>query len=114
MRNASSVLALVLALLALAALGSAGFAARELPEISWLEAGAVIPFVGLLALFALSLASRGRAQHQRTLGRAGGEGVARTARGLGLLALLLTLTAALALAVFAVLATTDGLTKTPW
>ena len=114
MRNASSVFGLLVALLALAALAGAGYLARERPEISWLEAGAVIPVVGLLALFALSLASRGRALHQRSLGRAGGEGVASTARGLGLLALLLTLTAALALGVFAVLASTDGLTRTPW
>jgi len=113
-RNASSVLALFVALLALGAFAAGGYAAHARPEISWLEAGAVVPFAGLLALFSLSLAGRGRAAYQRTLGRAGGEGVARLARSFGLLALLLTLTAALALGVFLVLASTDGLTRTPW
>ena len=114
MRNASAVLALFVALLALGGFAATGYVAHVRPEISWLEAGATVPFVALLALFALSLASRGRAAYQRTLGRAGGEGVARAARGFGLLALLLSLTAALALGVFLVLATTDGLTRTPW
>ena len=114
MRNASSSLALFVALLALGVLAAGGYAAHVRPEISWLEAGAIVPFVGLLALFALSLASRGRATYQRSLGRAGGEGIARTARGFGLLALLLTVTAALGLGVFLVLAVTDGLTRAPW
>ena len=114
MRNASAVLALLVALLALAGLGVGGYVAHVRPEISWLEAAAIVPFAALLALFSLSLASRGRAAYQRSLGRAGGEGVVRAARGFGLLALLLTLTSALALGVFLVLATTDGLTRTPW
>ena len=114
MRNTNAVLALLAALLALGLAAGAGAAARMLPEVSWLEAFAAIPAVGLLALFALSLSSRGRAVHQRTLGRAGGEGVARTARGLGLIALVLTLSGALALGVFAVLVLTDGLTRPPW
>ena len=114
MRNAYAVLALVVALLALAVFAGAGLVARMLPQISWLEAFAAVPAVGLLALVALSLAARGQAVHQRTLGRAGGEGVARTARGLGVLALLLTVSAALALGVFAVLVSTDGLTHVPW
>ena len=114
MRNASSVLALVLSVLALGVLAAAGLVARTLPEVSWLEAAAVVPAVGLLALVAVSLAGRGRALHQRTLGRAGGEDVARLARGLGLLALMLTLSGALALGVFAVLVVTDGLTQAPW
>ena len=114
MRNRNAVFALLVALLALGVLGAAAYAAHLRAEITWLEAGAAVPAAALLALFALSRASRARAVHQRTLGRAGGVAVARTARGLGLLALLLAVTAALALGVFAVLVTTDGLTHAPW
>jgi hypothetical protein len=113
-RNANAVLALLVSLLALGVFVAAGLTARMLPEVSWLQAFAAVPAAGLLALFALSLAARGRAVHQRTLGRVGGEGVARAARGFGLLALLLTVSGALALGVYAVLVTTDGLTQAPW
>jgi hypothetical protein len=114
MRNAASLSSLLLALLALGVLAAAAYAARELPEISWFEAAAAVPVAALLAFFALAVATRARAIHQRTLGRAGGDGLARTARGIGILALLLVLTAALALAVFGVLLATDGLTQAPW
>jgi hypothetical protein len=113
-RNATAVLALLVSLLAVGIFVGAGLTARMLPEVSWLEAFAAVPAAGLLAVFALSLAARGRAAHQRTLGRVGGEGVARAARGLGLVALLLTVSGALALGVFAVLVSTDGLTHAPW
>jgi hypothetical protein len=101
-------------LLAVALLAAAAYAARELSGVSWIEAAGAVPAAGLLAFFALTLATRAQALHQRTLGRSGGEGLARTARGIGILALLLVLTAALALAVFAVLVATDGLTRAPW
>ena len=114
MRNAPAVVGLLVACLALAALGAAGYVARTRADVSWLEAGVIVPLAGILAFVALALAGRGRALHQRTLGRAGGEGVARAARGLGLFGLLLTTTAALALLVFLVLERTDGLTRTPW
>jgi hypothetical protein len=113
-RNASAVFALLIALLALGVLAGAAYAARTRPELSWVEAGAAVPAVGLLALLSLSLASRGRARHQLTLGRAGGAAIARLARLLGLLALLLVVTAGLAFAVFAVLVATDFLTHAPW
>jgi hypothetical protein len=114
LRNVSAVVSFLLALLAVGVLAAAGYAARERPEISWLEAAGAVPAAGLLAFFALALATRARTLHQRTLGRSGGEALARTARGIGILALLLVVTAALALAVFAVLVTTDGLTRAPW
>ena len=103
MRNAKAVWALLTALLALAILvGGAGVAAvRE--EIGLYEAIGAVPAGGLVALFSLSLARRARWQHQRTLGRAGGAGLAMTARFLAAFALLVAITAALALAVFAVL-----------
>jgi hypothetical protein len=114
MRNVNAVFALLVALLALAVFGGAGAVARMLPEVTWLEASSAVPAVGLLALLSLLLAGRGRAVHQRTLGRVGGDGVARVARGLGLFALLLALAGGLALGVFAVLVLTDGLTHAPW
>jgi hypothetical protein len=113
-RNAKAVLALFVALVALGLFVAAYYVERERPDVSALEAATVVPIAGLLALLALSLSNRARRVHQQTLGRAGGEAIARVARGLGCLALLLTLTACLALAVFAVLETTDGLTRTPW
>ena len=114
MRNVSSMLALFLALLSLGVFGGAAYVAREYAEVSWLQAALAVPVAALLAFFALSLASRGRALHQRTLGRAGGAGVARLARGLGLLTLLIAASATIALAVFAVLVRTEGLTTAPW
>ena len=114
MRNTNAVLGLLVALVSLGLLAGAGAAARTMPAVSWLEAGAAVPAVALLSLLSLSFARRGEAAHQRTLGRTGGAAVARLARGLGLLALLLALSAALALAVFGVLVATDGLTRAPW
>jgi hypothetical protein len=114
MRNPSSLAAFFVAVLALGVLAGAGYAAWEYADVSWLQAALAVPLAGLLAVFALALGSRGRSVHQRTLGRAGGAGVARAARGLGLLTLVLVATAALALAVFAVLVTTEGLTTAPW
>jgi hypothetical protein len=102
-RNANAVWAFLVALLALAVLvgGAAAAAVRE--EIGLYQAIGAVPAGGLLALLSLSLARRARWQHQRTLGRAGGAGLAATARYIGALALLVAITAALALAVFAVL-----------
>ena len=61
------------------------------------------------ALLSLSLATRAQMRYQRTLGRAGGLGVARVARVLAIARAALTVTAGLALVVFVVLVTTDGL-----
>ncbi len=117
MRNKTAVLGLFAALAALAALAGAVAAARgmePLPEVSWLEASAVVPAVFFFAFLALALAGRARALHQQTLGRAGGALLTHVARSLGMLALLLALSATLAVAVFGVLVLTDGLTRTPW
>jgi hypothetical protein len=113
-RNGTAVLSLLVALGSLALFVGAAWAAQDLSSVSWLEAALVVPVVGLTALLSLSLATRARILYQRTLGRAGGLGVARVARALGILALLCTTTATLALVVFVVLVTTDGLTSAPW
>ncbi len=114
MRNGNAVLSLLVALAALALFIGAGWAAKELDGISWLEAALVVPVVGLLALLALSFATRARMRYQHSLGRDGGLALARIGRVLAIVALLLTLTAGLALLVFVVLVTTDGLAHSPW
>ena len=103
MRNWKALWAFLVALLALAVLLAAAAAAEVYGKIELLEAGAAVPAAGLLALLSLSLARRARAHHQRTLGRSGGVALAALGRGLAIVALLLALTAALALAVFVVL-----------
>jgi hypothetical protein len=103
MGNPKAVWAFLAALLALAVLVGAAAAARLLNQIGLVEAAPAVPVGLLLAVFALSLGKRARFEHQRTLGRAGGAGLATIARGLGMVALIVAVTAALALAVFAVL-----------
>jgi uncharacterized metal-binding protein len=65
-------------------------------------AGAVVAGA-VLAVLALGLARRARDQIQRTIGRSGGEGAARTGRALGLLGICLAVTGALALGFFGLL-----------
>jgi hypothetical protein len=62
-----------------------------------------VPLALVLAVVSVLLARRVRFDQQRALARMPGAGLAAVARGLGTLALIVALTAALALAVFAVL-----------
>jgi hypothetical protein len=103
MSNSRAVWAFVLAVLALALLVGAAAGARLSSQIGLVEAVPAVPLALLLAVISLSMARRARFEHQRTLGRAGGSGLALAARGLGMVALIVALTASLALAVFAVL-----------
>ena len=103
MRNPNAVWALLTALLALAVLVGAAAAARLLSQVGLVEAVPAVPIGLLLAVASLSLARRARFESQRSLGRVGGGGLVTAARGLGTLALIVAVTAALALAVFAVL-----------
>jgi uncharacterized protein involved in response to NO len=102
-RNTKAVLALVAALLALGALGAAVYLARRYGEVRLTDALVAVPVAFVLALVSVILGRRARAEHQRTLGRSGSRGFIALARLLGTVAFLLALTAALALAVFAVL-----------
>ena len=104
MRNPRAIWALLFALLALGVLVGAGVAARLSDRVGFVEAVGAIPLGILLALVSLGLARRAGWEYQRTVGRAGGRGVAAVARVLGSIALLIGITAALALGVFAVLA----------
>lgn len=102
-RNWSARLSALLGLLSVATLPAAVAASRATEAISLLQAGFAVPLAAALALLALWTARRGRRRAERTVGRAGGRGLARTGRILGLLGLYLAVTAALALGVYALL-----------
>jgi hypothetical protein len=103
MGNSKAAWALITALLALAVLVGAAAAARLMSEVGLIEAVPAVPLALVLALVSVLLARRVRFDQQRALARMPGAGLAAVARGLGTLALIVALTAALALAVFAVL-----------
>ena len=68
-----------------------------------IEATGATAASGLLALLALLFVRRGRIHVQRTLGRAGGEGLIRTGRVLGLLGVCIGAAAGVALAFYTLL-----------
>ena len=103
MTNTKAVWALVTALLALAALGGAVYAARYYNEVRLTDAVIAVPLAFGFSLAAVILGRRARTEHQRTLGRSGSRLFVGLVRLLGTVAFVLALTAALALAVFAVL-----------
>jgi hypothetical protein len=103
MRNPKAAWALITALLALAVLAGAAAAARLMSQVGLIEAVPAVPLALVLALVSVLLARRVRFDQQRALARMPGAGLAAVARGVGTLALIVALTAALSLAVFAVL-----------
>ena len=104
MRNGKAIAALFFGLLALAFLAAGAAVPQFVAEIDPLEALVVVPAAALSALVTIALARRARFDFQRSLGRIGGDGIAVAARFLGVVALLVSLTAGLAVGVFAVLA----------
>jgi hypothetical protein len=102
-RNPKAVWAFVTALAALAVLAGGLLAANYLSAVGLYQAIPAVPIGLILAFISLRLARGARFEHQRSLGRAGGAGLATAARILGGLALLLAITGALALGVFAAL-----------
>ena len=107
-RNPKAVWALLTALAALAVLAGGLLAANYSSRVGLYEAIPAVPIGLVLAFVSLRLARKARFEHQRTLGRAGGARLATAARILGGLALLLAITATLALGVFAVLTLASG------
>jgi hypothetical protein len=103
MGNSRAAWALITALLALAVLVGAAAAARLMSQVGLIEAVPAVPLALVFALISVLLARRVRFDQQRALGRMPGAGLAAVARGLGTLALIVAVTAALSLAVFAVL-----------
>ena len=93
----------LLALLGLALPIVAFAAARQTDQVTLLQAtGAACGAVGL-GLLAILLARRARRNIERSIGRMGGEASARVGRLLGLLALCIGLTAAVALGFYELL-----------
>lgn len=102
--NPRATASVVVGALALAAVPAGVVLARYSSRVTLLGAGLVAAPLGVvLGVYALVLARRGRETVVRTLGRSGGEGTARLGRALGLLGLLLSLTAGLALAFYGLL-----------
>lgn len=102
--NPRATASVVVGVLALAAVPVGVEVATYSPKVTLLQAGFVAAPLGiLLGMYALVLARRGRETAVRTLGRSGGEGTARLGRALGLVGLLLSLTAALALGFYGLL-----------
>jgi len=92
--------AVVTGLLAVAAL-PAGIALAQLSaRVKLLQASAAIPVAAVLGVVALLLARRALRRSQRTLGRAGGEGVARAGRILGVLGLCIATSGTIAVAFY--------------
>jgi hypothetical protein len=78
-------------------------ASQRVPRVTLIEATGAIAVSGLLALLALLLARRARLYRERTLGRAGGAGLVRLGRALGLLGVCLGAAACIALAFYVAL-----------
>jgi hypothetical protein len=106
--NPKAIVAFLFGVLALAFLAAGVAVPRFREEIEPLEALIVVPAALISALIAIALARRARFDFQRTLGRIGGDGLAVVARFLGVVAVLISLTAALAVGVYAVLILVQG------
>jgi hypothetical protein len=101
--NTKALWAFVTGLLGLGVFVAAAAAARYQDEIRLVDAVVAVPVALVLGLVSVVLGRRAKLEHVRTLGRSGSRGFVWFARFLGAVALILAVTAALALAVFAVL-----------
>src|SRR3954451_22985879 len=102
-RNDAARGSLLCALLGLALPVVAFAASHETTQVDLVQATIATAGAALLGLAAIGLARRARRNMERSLGRAGGRGAARVGRLLGLLALCVGCTAALALGFYALL-----------
>ena len=102
-RNPKAVWAFVTALAALGVLAAGLLLPHYSGDVGLYQAIPAVPVGLVLAFVSLRLARAARFEHQRSLGRAGGEGLAAAARIIGGIAFLLAITGALALGVFAAL-----------
>jgi hypothetical protein len=78
-------------------------AARQLKDVTIVQGTEATCGSALLGLLAVTLARKAQFRIERTLGRVGGAGLARTGKVLGLLSLCIGLTAGLALGFYALL-----------
>jgi hypothetical protein len=81
----------------IAAIPGGTLLAREAERVTLVDSSGSVAVAALLGWAAIVLARRAHDRVQITLGRAGGGGVARTGRTLGIIGLLVAGTAALAL-----------------
>jgi hypothetical protein len=102
-RNPQAVWAVVAALAALGVLAAGLAAAHYSGDVGLYEALPAIPIALVLSFVSVRLTRRARSEYERSLGRSGGRWLATTARILGGLALMLSITGLLAVGVFAVL-----------
>jgi hypothetical protein len=108
MHNARALVSLMFGLLALLFLAAGAALPQFRDQIGPLEALVVVPAAVIAALVCIAMARRARFEFQRTLGRIGGDGLAAFAKALGIAALLISLTAGLAVGVYAVLVLVQG------
>jgi hypothetical protein len=92
----------VCGLLSVAAVPAGVLLARE-TRVTLMQSAGSIGVAMVIGFAAIVLARRARERIQITLGRAGGEGAARTGKALGILGMLLGVTAALALGFYGLL-----------
>lgn len=93
----------VCGVLAVAAVPAGIVLARETRQVTLVNSSGSVAVAVLLGFSSIVLARRAREHVQITLGRAGGEAAARIGRGLGILGLLVGVTAALALGFYGLL-----------
>jgi hypothetical protein len=102
-RHAAARLSFLFGLLGAAALPVAIAVTETRDDLRLLHAGVAVPVAFVCSLLAILLARRARRNLERTLGRVGGERLARTGRVLGWIGLYLALIGAASLAVYAYL-----------
>jgi len=101
--NGRAVASLLAGIAATATMPLAILATRYSGSYELLHAGVAIPVAVLLGAFAIGLARAALRLDDMRLGRAGGRGVARLGRALGVLGISLGATCAVALAVYGIL-----------
>ena len=101
--NPAATAALAAGLLAVAALPAAVALAQLSTRFKLTQAAVGAPVAALLGVVALLLARRAGRRAERTLGRAGGLGVARAGRVLGVLGLWLAASGAIAIGFYELL-----------
>ena len=101
--NARAGWSVVVGLLAVLAVPLAVAATRWSDRYDLLRAGIAIPVAFVLGIAAVVLARRGRARHERTLGRAGGLRAAAWGRALGIAGIAIASAGVIALSVYALL-----------
>lgn len=107
-RPGSARASVLVGLLAVATMPAAIVATRFSREYELLQAGFAVPLALLASVLAIALARRARSRLVPTLGHPSGTRTARLGRFLGILGLLLALTAAGSLAVYWVLSVVEA------